>query len=115
MGTGKALIRTLAALVGVSVWLVGSADWAVQGLLCVALGVNLQAAAANKSVGGTRPTRACDGAVQGQLGDSDVAPVARSALSIPFSPPPGSSPFFYQDCRRDGEQQRGAPAWQRSC
>lgn len=60
----------LAALVGVSVWLVGSAEWAVRGLLCVALGVNPQAAAASKSVGGTRPARVCDGAVQGHVGDS---------------------------------------------
>lgn len=43
-GTGKVLIRMLAALVGVGVWLVGSVEQAVQGLLCVALGVNLQAA-----------------------------------------------------------------------
>lgn len=43
-GTGKVLIRMLAALVGVGVWLVGSVEQAAQGLLCVALGVNLQAA-----------------------------------------------------------------------
>lgn len=43
-GMGKVLIRMLAALVGVGVWLVGSVEQAVQGLLCVVLGVNLQAA-----------------------------------------------------------------------
>lgn len=41
VGTGKVLIRMLAVLVGVGVWLVGGVAQAVQGLLCVTLSINL--------------------------------------------------------------------------
>lgn len=41
VGTGKVLIRMLAVLVGVGVWLVGGVAQAAQGLLCVTLSINL--------------------------------------------------------------------------
>lgn len=50
-GTGKVLIRMLAALVGVGVWLVGSVEQTAQGLLGVVLGVNLQAAGSQRVCG----------------------------------------------------------------